>query len=801
MRIGALCVLLVAATGLATHAQRSEPPQVPFRAGVSIVEVAAVVTDGDGRAVGDLTAGDFEVFEDGQPRPVVSVRRLVAGPRQPQRSPEAAGEAPVERLATNADVADAPAFVLVLDDLNTSPYDAHRVIRAGLGVLGAIPPDALAAVVTTSGTGGSLLTLAPPGPEHAARVREFRGRLLLSGPTGRSPIQTKRSTVNAPCGVGSDVLQSQDCADPTRAARRAEVIDAVAQILGRAGSRRKVVFWVTEDMGVSPLDPQGNQAAQRAALQRVLNADVAVYPVNPREGEADMRPFAGVQEGERGENRPDRRTGGRVRIGPGERIFQAGAGGTLDLDTDDMVAVPLGQLARESGGLWITNANDLDRLLADVVEQNTTSYLLAFEAAAAQTPGRHAIAVRVRRDGARVFARRAYVVPDTPVADGAGRSQPAQTAARLLRDTAFGSVPQGQLALTAQVVPDFADGRTGRALVNVQLDAATAGNAPVSLMVLSVDSKGEVGEQREFRTTRPEDGSEWRVTTVLPLARGAHQVRVAAVREDGTRTGLVIVPVEIIEPGTELIMTPPVLLGGLPEPSPTLAREFDVGMPVGLQAEVAGRPVRGKVTVIATLQDEQRRPVREVDAVLEKGARDDRMRATAVLPTAGLEPGTYTLLVEARDPAGAGAVSRAVALKLRAASASTAALTPAVSATPVLKPVAHGPTTSHPAGMPLIIRDGQAWTAFWSRLPTRQPPLAIDFPRVTLLAFVVDAGAAAPARPVVERTESEGDTLVVFWRTAPTTSAVAMPAGAPHRPFSVVAIIGHDGPIRFEEVK
>jgi VWFA-related protein len=793
IRIGTLCVLLVVFTSLATHAQQSEPLQPPFRAGVSLVEVATVVTDRAGRAIGDLTAGDFEVFEDGQPRPVVSVRRLVAGQRQPQRSPDAAGDIPVERLATNVGVADAPAFVLVLDDLNTSPYDAHRVIRAGLGVLGAIPADALVAVVTTSGTGGSLLTLAPPGAAHAARVREFRGRLLLSGPKDRSYIQTKKSAVDAPCGVGSDVLQSQDCADPTRAARRAEVIDAVAQILGRAGSRRKVVFWVTEDMGVSPLDPQGNQAAQRAALQRVLNADVAVYPVNPSE-----------LGGAGGDNRPDRRTGGRVRIGPGDRIFQAGAGTTMELDTDDMVAVPLGQLARESGGRWITNANDLDRMLADVVEQNTTSYILAFEAAAAQTPGRHAIEVRVRRDGARVFARRGYVVPDTPAIDGGVTPQPqAQTASSLLRDTAFGSVPQGRLALTAQVVPDFAVGRAGRALVSVHLDAATTGDTPVALAVLSVDSDGEVGEQREFRTTRPEDGAEWTVTTVLPLARGRHQVRVAAVTDDGTRTGLVIVPVEIIEPGSELVMTPPVLLGGMPEaaPSPTLAREFETGGPIGLQVEVAGRPVRGKgVTVVATLQDGQRRPVREADAVLERGARDDRMRATAVVPTTGLSAGDYTLLVEARGAAGERPVTRAVPLRLRPATALATPASPRAAA-PVLKPVAHGPSTSHPASEPLIIRDEQAWTAFWSRLPTGQPPLAIDFPRVTLLAFVVDAGAAAPVRPVVERTESEGDTLVVFWRTAPTTSAMVMPAGAPHRPFSVVGIIGHAGPIRFEEIK
>src|SRR5690606_11144368 len=134
----------------------------------------------------------------------------------------------VESLATNAGLADAPAFVLVLDELNTSPFDAHRAIRAGLGLLGAIPEDALVAVVTTSGIGGQLLTLTPPGPEHAERVRAFRGRVILAGPKDRSRIQTMSSSVDAPCGVGSGVLHSQDCADPTRAARRAQVIHVVA---------------------------------------------------------------------------------------------------------------------------------------------------------------------------------------------------------------------------------------------------------------------------------------------------------------------------------------------------------------------------------------------------------------------------------------------------------------------------------------------------------------------------------------------------------------------------------------------
>jgi VWFA-related protein len=805
MRITAACALLVAVVCATAQAQPPAPAQPVFRAGVSLVEVAAVAVDDQGRTLDDLTAADFEVLEDGQERPLVSVRKLVAGQRTTRASLDVAA-AHVETLATNVGVADAPAFVLVLDDLNTSPFDAHRVIRAGLGLLGAIPSDALVAVVTTSGEGGSLLTLTRPGSEHAARVREFRGRVILSGPKDRAIIQTRKSAVDAPCGVGSGTLHSQDCADPTRAARRAGVIDAVAQMLGRAGSRRKVVFWVTEDMGVSPLDPHGNQAAQRAMLQRVLNADVAVYPVNPREGEADMRGSAAIQEGDRGPNRPDRRTGGLVRIGPGDRVFDAGAGTTIELNTDDMVAVTLGQIARESGGRWITNANDLDKVLADVVVQNSTSYVLAFEAASAQTPGRHRIDVRVvGRDNVRVFARRGYVVPEVPAAPvNATDAGAANELARLLRETAFGTVPQGQLGLTAHVTPEFAVGRTGRALVTVQVDAATAGDSPVELVVLGVDNEGKVGEPQAFRMSRPEEGPHWELTTPLALDRGTHQVRVAAVTADGARTGLVIVPVEIIEPGNALIMAPPVVLTGAPDaaPSPTLARTLDAGLPIGVQVDVAGRPVRDQaVSVIASLQDAQGRTVRDVDAVLDPGARADQVRATAVMSTADLAPGEYALVIEARGPDAARRVRHAVPVTLRTTAPSPATAVTSSAATRVAPlPVAHGPSTLHRAGEPFVIRDEATWQAFWGRLPTTQRPPDIDFTRVTLLAFVVDAQPASPVQPLVERIDRDGHGLVVRWRTAPATTTPATDPGFPYRPFAVLGIIGHDGPVRFEAI-
>jgi hypothetical protein len=46
----------------------------------------------------------------------------------------------------------------------------------------------------------------------------------------------------------------------------------------------------------------------------------------------------------------------------------------------------------------------------------------------------------------------------------------------------------------------------------------------------------------------------------------------------------------------------------------------------------------------------------------------------------------------------------------------------------------------------------------------------------------------------VERIEPDGDAIVVHWGIAP-----VQPSDTPNRrPFAVVGVLGHDGPVRFE---
>jgi VWFA-related protein len=579
----------------------------------------------------------------------------------------------MERLPTSTAAADAPAFVLLLDDLDTSPRDSHRVIRTGERALSYVPASALLSVVTTSGLNGSLLTLEPPNPSHLEQVRDFRGQLLLRAKINLSAPNTTASAVSAPCGVGSAVTDSLDCADPTRPARRAASVAAAADILGRAGSRRKVLLWVTQTMGVSPLDPESSRQAQRRALASAMNGDVAVYVLDPRENHGGDEPV------------DSKRSGGTLRAGTATTTFGGGAGMTMDLDVDDMVAVPLTQITRETGGRYITMANDLGDLMGRIIEQNATSYLLVYESSVSRTPGRHRIDVRVKRSGARVSARRGYIV-EPPAPHATPTTAIDDT---LLRRTLLASAPQGQLRLTVHAVPRFATRRSGAVSVTVLAnDSEGHLTSPLDVVLATFDDEGRATNQHQVRLDPPPAGRPLEFTTELPLTRGRHQLRVAAVTGDATKTGLVITPVEVIEPGRRLVMAPPLLLqrvGG--QVAPTATRRFVSGAALGVQAEVAGRPVReGKVVVTLTIADAGGAVVRTAAATLDAADSVDRQRATALVDTSGLGAGVYLLTLEATAGRPDSAVRHAMPIRLDSGAAVRGSVarprTPSVSGAP-----------------------------------------------------------------------------------------------------------------------
>jgi VWFA-related protein len=83
--VASLVTLLLAGTSVAqsSGAGQAGQPQDPaqggvFRAGVELVTVSATVRDRRGRAVSDLTAADFQVFDRGVARPIAEFRTEAA---------------------------------------------------------------------------------------------------------------------------------------------------------------------------------------------------------------------------------------------------------------------------------------------------------------------------------------------------------------------------------------------------------------------------------------------------------------------------------------------------------------------------------------------------------------------------------------------------------------------------------------------------------------------------------------------------------------------------------------------------
>ena len=74
---GTILMLLLGTVG--ARAQGQAPPVASFKAGVDLVRIAAVVRDGKGRFVQDLTARDFEVLDGGQTRPITDLQRELTG--------------------------------------------------------------------------------------------------------------------------------------------------------------------------------------------------------------------------------------------------------------------------------------------------------------------------------------------------------------------------------------------------------------------------------------------------------------------------------------------------------------------------------------------------------------------------------------------------------------------------------------------------------------------------------------------------------------------------------------------------
>ncbi len=185
-------------------------PPVTFRVEINYVEVDAVVVDKQGRFVGGLQAGDFQVLEDGKPQKLANFG-LVEIPIERPEAPLFVRQPIEPDVQSNVRPFDGRVYLIVLDELHTEPLHTNRVRAAATKFIqNTLGANDVAAVVSVQGpaiqdfTANKRLLLAAVG--------RFMGRALPTATQNRIDSYNRSSRVRpAPTRRGT----STTCNAPT----------------------------------------------------------------------------------------------------------------------------------------------------------------------------------------------------------------------------------------------------------------------------------------------------------------------------------------------------------------------------------------------------------------------------------------------------------------------------------------------------------------------------------------------------------------------------------------------------------
>ena len=440
IRAASLLAVLAANTALADQngAQTREPQAQSFSAGTTAVLVDVVVRDRRGRPVLDLTADQFEIYEDAVRQTLgsfsvveraggvaVRVGRRVSG--GPPSTDGSGGPAPT--VAPQ----DVPTVAIVFDALRAEPLALAQ--KAALSYLPMIGESDARVGVFTSDPG---LRVVQAYTDNLSLARRAVHQLTAAGTTQREMEVERRHALNErlnaldALGVGRDaaafgpeagsnqtaaqaIVEQQMTELEMRMLRNFESLDRDQRGLGSADALmsviqslayspgRKTLVYLSEGLPVSP----AMQARLDTLVAAANRANVSVYTIDA----AGLRAESALTETRR-----------EVEAAGQERLRQSGAsrdptnGPLMRVveRTEDLLRLDphggLSRLAEDTGGFLIRDTNDLSSGFRRIDEDNRFHYLLTYAPSNARFDGKfRKIQVRVKRDGMQVFARKGYL--------------------------------------------------------------------------------------------------------------------------------------------------------------------------------------------------------------------------------------------------------------------------------------------------------------------------------------------------------------------------------------------------------
>jgi VWFA-related protein len=621
---------------------QSPAPQT-FRAGTDIVPVDVSVLDKNRRPVRGLTAADFTVFEDGQPRPLV-VFSAVDLPEAPAPAGAAWTRDVAPDVASNALPDEGRLVVILLDrsiPAGRPTVTARDIAKAAIDALG--PGDLAAVAFTGGGTPqdftadrGRLLRaidVANPGRELPESFREVDARM-------RSQLAELGITLpdvdnTGACYCGLCVMES---------------ITHVANSVRDVPRRRKALLFIGTNIAVQSVDPDCGSRLSRAreTLFDALDlANLTVHAIDPMGLESLALGADSVTTGR------DVR-GALAARAPANLVRQGN----------------IGVLPDRTGGRTVVNAGDPAVFVRDVIRESDSYYVLGFRPAHPSDRRRHDIRVRVDRRGVAVTSRRAYE-PDAARAP----ASPASDGSPALQMAIGGAMPKRAGLAVSATAAAFA-GLDGQAVVAVTVGVRPDRPAPggaarspvdrtVNVITLVLNAFGQpAGALKQSVVVSKSGPADPRYELVqrLPLSPGRYELRIAVDDTSSNQAGSVYTYVDVptfregLWLSNVVLSTPaPRSVGGsdlsdvLPV-LPTVRREFARDERVSAFARVYGsQSPEVPPTVTARIIDERDQVRLEQRLPLTTGAagRGRSFDYRLDLPLTNLQEGSYLLSIEA----------------------------------------------------------------------------------------------------------------------------------------------------------
>jgi VWFA-related protein len=666
-KIVLLLSVLAVATAYAQQKPEQKPEQPKFETTAEVVLVDVTVSSGDGEPVTGLTASDFKLTVNGQPRPVHTAQFISTRGMKP------AAEVPrLAKVSSNDGPTSGRLLLFAVDENHLRLGGARAVLKTAERVMSSLAAgDAVGVARLPTGRGGVEFT--------TDRERVRRG---LQGVMGAEPMRrvekvrlseahafeirdenTWQQVIERECGststasVAGGSFEREACIDQIEADARQVLSDAVA----RARTSIRAFEQLAERL-----------AALKTPVSVILISE-GLYVGRDREDLSRLARLAA-----------EARLTFYV-VQPDESLF--------DLDTprttagfahESVLGEGLEQIAGLTRGAFFKITGGGDGAFNRISRELSGYYLLAFEPTDADRTSRdRRIKVEVDRRGITVKARSTYALGDSTAARDLTSLPPEEQVKSLLASP----MPAPGLPMRVATYSVIAnEANRVRVVVAAEIgDPATSpAEWPVGVLVFNSQDKVFVDSTR-YMTLEPvtnRAASPRMLTMTMVLEPGEYSMRLAAVDHEG-KSGSVhhTIDARLHRLAGNAVQTSDFMIssdladGAVPRPIPTAMQHTEMMYSV---LEMTGDAARvGKSRVNVQIADTESSPALvNVEARPLPGGTQTRRTFAAVAKLDVLPPGDYVARAVVKVPGQADAVlSRPFRLEPIAAAVPTAAAT------------------------------------------------------------------------------------------------------------------------------